>query len=66
MRPLRITGLKTWLMQVQGDGRRANARNIAKDKPGLSRRNWLFVKIYTDEGLTGVGACSGWPSSSMT
>lgn len=24
-------------------------------------RNWLFVKIYTDEGITGVGECSGWP-----
>ena len=63
---MRITGLKTWLMQVAGDGRRAAARNIAKDKPGLSRRNWLFVKIYTDEGLTGVGECSGWPSAIRT
>lgn len=24
-------------------------------------RNWLFVKIYTDEGLTGVGEGGGWP-----
>ncbi len=63
---MRITGLKTWLMQVAGDGRRAKARSIAKDKPGISRRNWLFLKIYTDEGLTGVGECSGWPSAIRT
>ena len=24
-------------------------------------RNWLFLKIYTDAGITGVGECSGWP-----
>ena len=24
-------------------------------------RNWLFVKVYTDEGITGIGECSGWP-----
>ena len=24
-------------------------------------RNWLFVKIYTDTGITGLGECSGWP-----
>jgi galactonate dehydratase len=24
-------------------------------------RNWLFVKIFTDEGITGVGEGSGWP-----
>src|SRR5215218_556266 len=24
-------------------------------------RNWLFVKVYTDAGITGIGECSGWP-----
>ena len=24
-------------------------------------RNWLFVRIETDEGISGVGECSGWP-----
>ncbi|MCD6504343.1 mandelate racemase/muconate lactonizing enzyme family protein [Candidatus Bathyarchaeota archaeon] len=25
-------------------------------------RNWLFVKVYTDEGVEGLGEASGWPS----
>ena len=29
--------------------------------PGRLRRNWLFVKILTDEGIHGVGEGSGWP-----
>ena len=28
---------------------------------GWSARNWLFVKISTDEGIYGVGEASGWP-----
>ncbi len=24
-------------------------------------RNWLFVKVHTDAGITGIGECSGWP-----
>ncbi len=28
---------------------------------GRQRRNWLFIKITTDEGLYGVGEASGWP-----
>lgn len=28
---------------------------------GWKARNWLFVKILTDEGLYGVGEASGWP-----
>lgn len=24
-------------------------------------RNWLFVKVFTDEGIYGVGESSGWP-----
>jgi galactonate dehydratase len=34
----------------------------AKSKKGLTgTRNWLFVKVYTDEGIVGIGECSGWP-----
>ena len=29
---------------------------------GNTPRNWLFVKVYTDEGITGVGESSGWPA----
>ena len=28
---------------------------------GQTPRNWLFVKVYTDEGITGIGEASGWP-----
>jgi galactonate dehydratase len=63
---VRITAIKTWLMQVGADGRRPAARNIAKEQKGPSRRNWVFVKLYTDEGLTGIGECSGWPSAIRT
>ena len=26
-----------------------------------STRNWCFVKVYTDEGIVGIGEGSGWP-----
>lgn len=53
---MKITDIKTFLMQVG-------------PRPGLSKadgsfrgsRNWLFVKIETDEGVYGIGECSGWP-----
>lgn len=28
---------------------------------GWKTRNWLFVKVETDEGITGYGEASGWP-----
>ena len=28
---------------------------------GGGSRNWCFVKVYTDEGIYGVGEGSGWP-----
>lgn len=52
---MRITAVETHLMQVGA-------------RPGLTAeadfrgsRNWLFVRVLTDEGLYGVGECSGWP-----
>ncbi|MAU22309.1 MAG: isomerase [Martelella sp.] len=53
---MKITDIKTYLMQVGA-------------RPGLSgaegsfrgSRNWLFVRIETDEGISGIGECSGWP-----
>ncbi len=46
---MKITEIKTYLMNagVQGGG--------------WQKRNWLFVKIHTDEGVYGVGEASGWP-----
>lgn len=53
---MKITDIKTFLMQVG-------------PRPGLNKaegsfrgsRNWLFVKVETDEGVYGIGECSGWP-----
>lgn len=45
---MKITDVKTYLMQAGREG-------------GWSRRNWLFIRIYTDEGIYGVGEGSGWP-----
>ncbi len=49
---MKITDLKTFLVgAIEGD---------YSDRPrGV---NWLFVKIYTDEGITGVGEGGGWPA----
>ncbi|MBZ0304021.1 MAG: mandelate racemase/muconate lactonizing enzyme family protein [Anaerolineae bacterium] len=46
---MKITEVKTYLMHAgRPDG-------------SWQKRNWLFVKIVTDEGLYGVGEASGWP-----
>jgi galactonate dehydratase len=63
---LKITGIRTLLMQVDAP----NLKGWASDgsfgtragKQGLTgTRNWLFVKVETDEGIVGIGECSGWP-----
>jgi galactonate dehydratase len=45
---MKITEIKTYLMHAGRPG-------------GWSKRNWLFVKVFTDEGIYGVGEASGWP-----
>jgi galactonate dehydratase len=46
---MKITDVKTYLVHAgTPDG-------------GWSNRNWLFVKIFTEEGIYGVGEASGWP-----
>jgi galactonate dehydratase len=47
---MRITSIKSYLMNAAPPG-----------QGGWSARNWLFVKVFTDEGLYGVGEASGWP-----
>ena len=64
---MRITGVRTFLMHV---GQPA-APTYATDGPAVQAfgaqgrlqgfRNWLFVKVDTDAGITGIGECSGWP-----
>jgi galactonate dehydratase len=50
---LKITDIKTFLMMA-GAPKSAGASS-------WSTRNWCFVKIYTDEGIVGIGEGSGWP-----
>ena len=57
---MKITDIKTFLMQA-GSPPNSGAWAANFDTISTGWRNWLFVKIYTDEGLTGVGECSGWP-----
>jgi L-alanine-DL-glutamate epimerase-like enolase superfamily enzyme len=47
---MKITEIKTYLMHANGAG-----------SSGWKARNWLFVKVFTDEGIYGVGEASGWP-----
>ena len=53
---MKITDIKTYLMQVG-----ARPGMPAGEGSFRGSRNWLFVKIETDEGIYGVGECSGWP-----
>ena len=46
---MKITDIKTYLMSASPHG------------TGDNGRNWLFVKVFTDEGIYGVGEASGWP-----
>ena len=46
---MKITDIKTYLMHAGVPG------------GGWTKRNWLFVKVFTDEGIYGVGEASGWP-----
>jgi galactonate dehydratase len=60
---VKITDVKTYLIQV---GARptvpgTDAAGVHAEADFRGSRNWLFVKIFTDEGITGVGECSGWP-----
>jgi galactonate dehydratase len=63
---MKITEIKTFLMQAQFP---PEERYATADSPTAKRdvgaragsRNWLFLKVYTDAGITGVGECSGWP-----
>jgi galactonate dehydratase len=48
---MKIKGVRTFLMQAGAAGEASFA----------SSRNWLFVKVDTDAGITGIGECSGWP-----
>ncbi len=55
---MKITDIKTFLMMAGAP------KSMSGGKPGAaswSSRNWCFVKVYTDEGIVGLGEGSGWP-----
>lgn len=49
---MKITDVKTYLVNANWSGNRASRPR---------GRNWLFIKVFTDEGVTGVGEGGGWP-----
>ena len=50
---MKIVDIKTFLMMA---GTPSNSGTSS-----WSTRNWCFVKVYTDEGIVGIGEGSGWP-----
>lgn len=60
---MKITEIRTYLMQVGGPigGPRPDGSIGGATGDFRGSRNWLFVKVMTDEGTYGVGECSGWP-----
>src|SRR5919106_5478689 len=55
---MRITAVETYLVQV---GARPASPGASGEADFRGSRNWLFVKVLTDEGVYGVGEGSGWP-----
>ena len=63
---MKITDVKTFLMHAGAPSLKSWAADGSFGTQTYSgnltgTRNWLFVKVYTDEGITGIGECSGWP-----
>jgi galactonate dehydratase len=63
---MKIVDIRTFPMQVDAPNLRGWASDGSfGDRPaskGLKgTRNWLFVKVHTDEGIVGIGEGSGWP-----
>ncbi len=63
---MKITQIKTFLMHAGAPNLKAWAADGSFGTQVFSKtltgtRNWLFVKIVTDAGITGIGECSGWP-----
>ncbi len=63
---MKITEIRTYLMHAGAPSLKTWAADGSFGAQGFSKnltgtRNWLFVKVFTDEGITGIGECSGWP-----
>ncbi len=48
---MKITDIKTYLVNADRDNNTGRPRG----------RNWVFCKIETDEGISGIGEGGGWP-----
>lgn len=57
---MKITGIKTFLMQAGTPGAGAWSSDSGA-RARRASRNWLFVRVDTDAGIHGTGECSGWP-----
>jgi galactonate dehydratase len=58
---MKITEIKTYLVQVGARPTTTATDMSLAEADFRGSRNWLFLKIMTDEGIHGVGECSGWP-----
>lgn len=58
---MEITSIQTFLMQAGSPMETAWAGATQGGMSVAGARNWLFVKVHTDAGITGIGECSGWP-----
>ena len=56
----RITAIRTFLMQAGPLGVSGWTADV-KNSIVTGTRNWLFVKVETEDGITGIGEGSGWP-----
>jgi galactonate dehydratase len=56
----RITAIRTFLMQAGPLGVSGWAADV-RNSITSGTRNWLFVKVDTEDGITGIGEGSGWP-----
>ena len=60
---MKITDIRTFLMRagLPGPSRWASDRSPAGPESSSAggTRNWLFIKVDTDEGVMGIGECSG-------
>lgn len=63
---MKITAIKTFLMQAGSPKETAWSAGPLGGMSTAGARNWLFVKVYTDDGVTGIGECSGWPRVTET
>lgn len=59
---MKITAIDTFLMHAGAPPATSIATNPTRETGNVwNARNWLFVRIHTDAGISGIGECSGWP-----